>query len=88
MRQIPSGLLEIVLVAGGTAHEVDANDGHAARDGRVKLEQAVRAREHIRALHDDDAIAVEDMRRQLREVAQVVGIEEAALAQLLLQLFL
>ena len=79
---------KLVRVARRAAHQRDADDGHALLDRRDQLEQAVRPLQHRRRLHEHDAARLGDVLLQPRQVAEVVRVEEALLAQALRELAL
>ena len=78
VREEARRFFERVRVRRGARCERHTDDGNALSDGRVQLQQTVRPRDNIGRLHDDQDIAVQNMRRELREVAQVVRVEKDA----------
>ena len=63
----------------------DADDGDAGIHRRRELEEAPRPRQHRLRLHEHDGFGVAHVVEEVTQIAQVVGVEEDALAQLLLE---
>mmetsp|Transcript_26087 Transcript_26087/g.63107 ORF Transcript_26087/g.63107 Transcript_26087/m.63107 type:complete len:323 (-) Transcript_26087:2-970(-) len=70
----------------GAAGEVDGDDGHAELDRRHELDEDARAREHVLRLDEDEAARLGDVLLEVGLVAQVVRVDEDAVAQPALQL--